>query len=208
ALHPGYRVDTRFRRRDGNDAQSAAEPPGHGAARETAPTENTDLRAEIAAEQKRRKAAEVGDISVPPKYKSSDFLATTFWRLRGGCDVPKERFVSYPHCARDADGSLVIAWAGWDHLQQATALATYYLDMKDNEGWTPERLKPLLAGIQELVPWLKQWHNAYDPEHATRMGDYFASFVSDEARGLGFTLDDLRAWRPTETKRRRGGRGW
>ena len=96
---------------------------------------------------------------MPPKYKSADFQSTTFWRLRGGLDVPKERFVSFPNCSRDADGSLVIAWAGWDHLQQATALASYYLNMKENEGWSPERLKPLLTGIQELVPWLKQWHN-------------------------------------------------
>jgi hypothetical protein len=110
--------------------------------------------------------------------------------------VPKERFVSFPNCSRDADGSLVIAWAGWDHHQQATALASYYLGMKENEGWSPERLKPLLTGLQELVPWLRQWHNEYSPEHATRMGDYFASFVVDEARALGFTLADLRAWSP------------
>jgi hypothetical protein len=124
-------------------------------------------------------------------------------------DVPKERFVSYPYCSRDADGSLVVAWAGWDHLQQATALATYYLAMKDNEGWARERLQPLLAGIQQLVPWLRQWHNDYDPEHANRMGDYFASFVTDEARALGYTLDDLRASRPIATggnRRSRRGR--
>jgi len=149
---------------------------------------------------------EVGDIPVPPKYKSADFLKSDFWRLRGGLDVPKERFVSYPHCARDADASLPLAWAGWDHLQQATALAAYYIDMKDNEGWPEERLKPLLAGLLELVPWLKQWHNDYNPEHATRMGDYFESFAADEARGLGFTLDDLRGWRPAATAARRGRR--
>jgi hypothetical protein len=150
----------------------------------------------LATEQKQRKAREVGDIPVPPKYKSADFLNTAYWRLRGGLDVPKERFVSYPHCSRDADGSLVIAWAGWNHLQQATALASYYLDMKENEGWSQDRLRPLLAGLLELVPWLKQWHNEYNSEHATRMGDYFDSFVVDEARSLGFTLADLRDWKP------------
>jgi hypothetical protein len=150
----------------------------------------------LAAEQKQRKAHEVGDVPVPPKYRSADFQSSTFWRLRGGLDVPKERFISYQYCSRDADGSLVVAWAGWNHLQQATALASYYLRMKENEGWSPERLTPLLTGIQELVPWLKQWHNAYSPDHATRMGDYFDSFVVDEARALGFTLADLRSWTP------------
>ncbi len=87
---------------------------------------------------------------------------------------------------------------------KATALAAYYFDMKDNEGWLAARLCPLLAGLLELVPWLKQWHNDYNAEHATRMGDYFESFVIDEARGQGFTLDDLLTWKPAAE--RRGGR--
>lgn len=146
----------------------------------------------------------VGKIPVPPKYQSRDFLKTDFWRLRGGLDVPKERWISYPGCERGADGSLVIAWAGWDHLQQATALATYFIDMKENEGWSRERLQPLLAGLLELVPWLKQWHNDMNPDFGARMGDYYASFVTDEARALQFTLDDLRAWKPQATAARRG----
>ncbi len=146
----------------------------------------------------------VGKIPVPPKYKSTDFLKTEVWRLRGGLDVPKERWISYPGCERGADGSLVIAWAGWDHLQQATALAGFYLDMKDNEGWTPERLQPVLAGLLELVPWLEQWHNEVDPVYGERMGHYYKGFVSEEARAQGFTMDDLRAWKPAVTAAKHG----
>lgn len=141
----------------------------------------------------------VGKIPVPPKYQSKDFLKTDVWRLRGGLDVPKERWVSYPGCERGADGSLVIAWAGWDHLQQATALAGFYLDVKDNEGWPPERLQPLLAGLLELVPWLEQWHNEIDPIYGERMGHYYKGFVAEEARTLGFTLDYLKGWKPAAT---------
>lgn len=155
--------------------------------------------------QRREDAGEnVGKIPVPPKYQSKDFLKADFWRLRGGLDVPKERWVSYPGCERGADGSLVIAWAGWNHLQQATALAAYYLDMKDNEGWPRERLQPLLAGLLELVPWLKQWHNEVDPTFGERMGDYYEGFLNDQARELGFTRDDLRAWKPAPQTARRG----
>jgi hypothetical protein len=186
--------------------RSDTEMLGYSASRLTQPTGDAETATAIAAEQKRRKQAEVGDIPVPPKYQSKDFLKGDFWRLRGGLDVPKERFVSFPGCERGVDPSLVVAWAGWDHLQQATALATYYLDMKENEGWPRERLQPLLAGLLELVPWLKQWHNDYNAEHATRMGDYFESLVADEARGLGFTLDDLRRWQPTIPAVRRGQR--
>jgi hypothetical protein len=145
-------------------------------------------------------ASSVGKIPVPPKYQSKDFLKSDFWRLRGGLDVPKERWISYPGCERGADGSLVIAWAGWDHLQQATALATCFIDRKEREGWPRERLQPLLAGLLELVPWLKQWHNDMHPDFGARMGDYYASFVSEEARALQFTLDDLRAWKPARLR--------
>ena len=101
--------------------------------------------------QRREDAGEdVGPIPVPPKYASADFLTADIWRLRGKLDVPKERFVSYPHCGRDGDPSLVVGWAGWDHLQQATALAAYYDRMKTREGWAAERLVPLLAGLLEL----------------------------------------------------------
>lgn len=157
--------------------------------------------------RKERKAREIGPIPVPPKYKSSDFLKaakTDFWRLRGGLDVPKERFVSFPGAERGADGSLPIAWAGWNHLQLATALAGYYVDMKDTEGWEPARLLPLLAGLLELVPWLEQWHNDLDPVFGERMGTYYKGFVTEEARVLGLTLDDLRAWKPVVLAAKRG----
>ena len=65
-------------------------------------------------------------IPVPPKYKSSDFISTggaRYWHLRGKLDVPKERWVSFPHCEGE-DGTLVIAWAGYDHLQLARSVSS------------------------------------------------------------------------------------
>jgi len=165
------------------------------------------LAAEIARQQAEDRAAQIGPIPMPPKYQSKDFLKADLWRLRGGLDVPKERWVSYPGCERGADGSTPLAWAGWNPLQQATALASYLLEMKDNEGWERERLQPLLAGLDELVPWLQQWHNAPDPAFdGERMGDYYAGFVADQARELGYTLEDLRGWKPAAGVKRRGGR--
>jgi len=156
--------------------------------------------------RKDRKSREIGTIPVPPKYQSKDFLKADFWRLRGGLDVRKERWISFPGCERGADGSLVIAWAGWNHLQQATAIAGYYMDMKDAEGWDPARLQPLLATLLDLVPWLEQWHNELDPVFGERMGDYYRGFVTEEARALGFTLDDLRNWKPAVVAAKRGRR--
>ena len=162
------------------------------------------LAQKIARQKADCKSNEVGRIPVPPKYQSKDFLKSDFWRLRGGLDVPKERWVSYPGCERGADGSLPISWAGWDHLQQAMALATYFVDMKEREGWSPDRLQPLLAGLLELVPWLMQRHNDMNADFGARMGDYYEAFVNEEARALQFTLDDLRAWKPAVTAVKRG----
>lgn len=135
-------------------------------------------------------------IPVPPKYKSSDFQNSTYWRLRGKLDVPKERWVSFPHCQGE-DSALVIAWAGYDHLQLARAISAYYVDIQERLGGSDDpRLVPLLGGLIELLPWLKQWHNNVDPEFGMQMGDYFEGFIQEEARQMGKTIDEIRAWEP------------
>ena len=138
------------------------------------------------------------DIPVPPKYTSADFLKSDYWRLRGKLDVPKERWVSFPHC-EGPDGTLVIAWAGYDHLQLARSISAYYVDIQERLGGRDDpRLIPLLACLLELLPWLKQWHNELDPEFGERMGDYFEGFVNEEARQLGKTVPEIRAWEPVK----------
>jgi hypothetical protein len=134
-------------------------------------------------------------IDVPEKYGSDDFATLTAWRLRGKLDVPKERFISYPGCERDDDKSPLLGWAGWDHLQRAQALAALFGARKDQDGWPKGRLQPILAGLLELVPWLKQWHNQPDSDGQSA-GDAYELFVSENARALGLTLEDLRNWRP------------
>ena len=121
-------------------------------------------------------------IPVPPKYSRADFLTATGWRLRGKLDVPKERFVLYPGAERAADPSPVLGWAGWDPLERARALAAYYVEARDQEAWPPERLAPLLDGLEELLPWLLQWHNEVDPAYGTGLGTYFKGFLAEERR--------------------------
>ncbi|MGR9107054.1 MAG: BREX-2 system adenine-specific DNA-methyltransferase PglX, partial [Gammaproteobacteria bacterium] len=156
----------------------------------------------LESEQRKRKKAELGDIAAPPKYRSEDFIHNVYWRLRGPLDVPKERFVSYPYCSRENDASLVLGWAGWDPLQQARALAGYYTEMVEYEGWQAERLRPVLAGLAELLPWLKQWHNDIDPMFNERMGDFFETFLGSELQKHGLTRQDLATWVPAGPPRR------
>ncbi len=159
------------------------------------------------AAAKAEKAQKVGAIPVPPRYASGDFGKPAYWRLRGALDVPKERFILYPGLESGGDRSPVIGWAGWTALEQAQALGEAYQRLRLDEAWSPERLRPLLAGLDELVPWLRQWFNQPDPSHGSlRLGDYFDGFVDEQCRALGLGRDQLAAWRPPEGGKRRGPR--
>jgi hypothetical protein len=143
------------------------------------------------------------DIDVPPKYGSGDFLKTSYWRNRGKLDVPKERFVSYPSASPDGDGSLLLGWAGWDHREQAHALMTLIEDRTTRHGWEEDRLTPLIAGLAEMLPWVKQWHSEIDPNFGISPADAYAGYLEDQQLRHGLTTDDLAAWRPPKTTRGR-----
>jgi len=155
-----------------------------------------------ADEAAREKQKTVGDIPVPPKYAQADFLPGPFWRLRGKLDVPKERFVSFPHVTT-ADGTALVAWAGSDHLQLAKAVSGLYVDIRDRQGTQDDpRLFPLLAVLVDLLPWLRQYHGEIDPEFGTSPAESFAHFVATEGQRLGKSLTDLAAWTPPPKARR------
>lgn len=155
-----------------------------------------------ADEAAREKQKTVGDIPVPPKYAQADFLPGPFWRLRGKLDVPKERFVSFPHVTT-ADGTALVAWAGSDHLQLAKAVSGLYVDIRDRQGTQDDlRLFPLLAVLVDLLPWLKQYHGDIDAEFNTSMAESFASFVATEGQRLGKSISDLAAWTPPPKAKR------
>ena len=140
------------------------------------------------------KAEQVGDIEKPPNYRKSDFQSGPTYRLRGKLDVPKERFVHLQGCAPEGAPEVVL-WAGLDHAQRARALAGYYNRVKTQEGRDPGRLGKLLAGILDLVPWVKQWHNELDPLTNTRLGDFIEGFVEQEARELELGVEGVEAVR-------------
>jgi hypothetical protein len=138
----------------------------------------------------------LGDIPVPPKYGSGDFLRTSYWRHRGKLDVPKERSISYPAATRDGDGSLLLGWAGWDHKQQAHALAVLITQRHGEDGWDGERLLPLLAGLDEVLPWVEQWHGEIDPAFGASPFTIYGGFLESQLGDLHIAQDDLRAWQP------------
>ena len=135
---------------------------------------------------------------VPPEYKSADFLQGSFWRHRGKLDVAKERFISYPGLSPDADPSLLVGWAGWNHLERAKALNAVITE-REREGWAGERLHPAVKGVAELLPWLRQWH-ANEPE-----GDYgeaYAAYLASLLPKAALTERELEAWQAPIAKGR------
>ncbi|OKK14094.1 BREX-2 system adenine-specific DNA-methyltransferase PglX [Streptomyces sp. CB02400] len=136
-------------------------------------------------------------IPVPPKYTSADFLRPSYWRARGKLDVPKERFISYGQT--NAATPELYGWAGWDHKEQAQALATYFT----NAALSAEEITPFLAGLLELQPWLYQWHNEFDMFYSGSPADFFAGYRQQKQGEHGLTDDDLRGWRPPAATRGR-----
>lgn len=146
-------------------------------------------------EQVKRKIRD--SIPVPPKYTSADFLRPSYWRARGKLDVPKERFISYGQT--NAATPDLYGWAGWDHKEQAQALATYFT----NTALSTEEITPFLAGLLELQPWLYQWHNEFDVLYSGSPADFFAGYRQQKQGEHGLTDDDLRNWRPQAATRGR-----
>jgi hypothetical protein len=127
------------------------------------------------------------DIPVPPKYKSADFLKTSFWRHRGKLDVPKERFISYPAAGPDSDKSLLLGWAGWDHREQAHALIALIEERSSTDGWSGPRLLPLLDGLTEVMPWVRQWHNDIDPAFGQSPADAYDTYLTTQREKYAVT---------------------
>ncbi|WP_202977736.1 BREX-2 system adenine-specific DNA-methyltransferase PglX [Nocardioides daphniae] len=152
--------------------------------------------------QRREDAGEQVTIPVPPKYKPTDFRAGGYWKARGKLDVPKERFISYPGVRRTGDSTPVIGWAGWDHAEQAQALAREFGQLQAMGAETDE-LVPLLAGLRELQPWLDQWHSDIDPRFGQSPAAVIRSMSESWAQQLGVTPAELDAWRPPAPTRGR-----
>ncbi|MEN3615799.1 BREX-2 system adenine-specific DNA-methyltransferase PglX [Plantactinospora sp. ZYX-F-223] len=125
-----------------------------------------------------------------PRYTSGDFLKASYWRHRGKYDMPSERFVSYPQAGRTVKDAL-LGWAGWSVEDRAQVLADLVSAGQDHD----DRV-PLLAGLLEVLPWVKQWGT--EREYNT-----FRAFLDDSLRRWDVTEQDLAAWRPLKSKRGR-----
>ncbi len=142
------------------------------------------------------------DIPVPPKYTNADFLRPSFWRNRGKLDVPKERFISYPGASPASDDSLLLGWAGWDHREQAHVLVTLIENRTNTDGWGKDLLTPLIAGLAEVMPWVRQWHSE-PTDTGESWADAYDTYLADQRERHGLTDEDLASWKPAQRASRR-----
>ncbi len=116
-------------------------------------------------------------VEAPPKYSSADFAKHSYWAQRGKLDVPKERFVSYPDASPSGDGSLLLGWAGWNRRDQAQALVSTFTERVEQDGIV---LPDLLVGLEEIMPWIAQWHADYDADWGGYPAQEFTAFLDEQ----------------------------
>jgi hypothetical protein len=143
------------------------------------------------------------DIPAPPKYRSSDFRKLPYWRHRGSLDIPKERFISYPGTSPNSDDSLLLGWAGWDHKEQALALLGLIEERTTADGRSRDLIVPLLAGLVEVMPWVRQWHGEADSAFGQSIADVLDDYLAAQLDRYQLTTDTLSSWTAPPVRRGR-----
>lgn len=100
----------------------------------------------------------------------------------------------------------MLLWAGYDAKARALALTGYLYEMLQREGADASRLTPALAGLDELLPWVHQWHPEIDDDLGMSTGDYLQGLLDAQLAQHGLTLANVRTWRPPAPARRPRGR--
>lgn len=152
--------------------------------------------------QRREDAGEKIDVPVPPKYSTTDFRKSEYWKARGKLDAPKERFISYPGLGREGDATILLGWAGWDHKNQALALAREFLD-QEALGADDDLLTQMVSGLVELEPWVKQWHSEMDVSFGVSPAEAISGVIDQQLGRLEATREEVTAWAPPAPTRGR-----
>ncbi|MFG1873436.1 DUF7008 domain-containing protein [Sphaerisporangium sp. NPDC049003] len=61
-----------------------------------------------------------------------------------------------------------------------------------------------LAGLCEVQPWVRQWHDDFDPLYDGNPADVYEGFLTQTRARLHLSGDDLTTWRPPKHTRTHG----
>ena len=143
------------------------------------------------------------DIPIPPKYTSADFRRHSYWRHRGKLDAPKESFISYPSLSPNSDKSLLLGWAGWDDRERAEALVTLIEKCSSTDDWDSKHVVPLLAGLAEIMPWVRQWHNNRDAVSGQSPADAYDAYLTAQCEQRDLSMEAVHGWTAPPVRRGR-----
>ncbi|WP_218669979.1 BREX-2 system adenine-specific DNA-methyltransferase PglX [Streptomyces tsukubensis] len=134
-------------------------------------------------------------IPVPPKFSAADFRHASYWSLRGSLDIPRERFVSYPGAIAEGD-NLLIGWSGWSDTDRVLVLLDLVGVLQQQRQPRVDQIAPLLAGIQELIPWVRQWEALTERGPNLVHAETYQRELDDLRTDFGLSTHDLTSWRP------------
>ncbi|WP_454198475.1 BREX-2 system adenine-specific DNA-methyltransferase PglX [Nocardia sp. Marseille-Q1738] len=134
-------------------------------------------------------------IPVPPKFSASDFRHPSYWSHRGKLDIPRERFVSYPDLATK-EKSLLLGWSGWNDTDRVHVLLDLVGMLQRQPRPSAYQIAPLLVGIQELIPWVRQWEGLADPGRGLDYVGQYQRELDSLRIAFGLSPHDLSSWRP------------
>lgn len=139
----------------------------------------------------------------PPEFSPEDFTTRSGWAIRGKLDMPNERFFRVFGAEKAADVSAVCGKAAWTSVERARAIATRVVELHEDETQRPEDALVMLAAVDELLPWIHQWHPESDPLYSGPPGQYFEGWLDGQLAELAVTRDTLRSWQPPAVTRGR-----
>ena len=62
---------------------------------------------------------------------------------------------------------------------------------------------PVVAGIAEVLPWVRQWHSGVDPTFGIDLAEYLGNQLAEKSAAVGVPVTDLNTWRPAAPARGR-----
>jgi hypothetical protein len=64
-------------------------------------------------------------------------------------------------------------------------------------------LIPLIAALDEVVPWVEQWHPDVDPSFGQPLGSFYRGLIDQALDSIGATRATLTEWAPPAPTRGR-----
>jgi hypothetical protein len=143
----------------------------------------------------------VASVPVPPEFsqgsrgKSTDYLRTEYWRLRGKLDVPTERFIAFTEVPGRSGVETLYGWAGWTAQQRVKAILAIDEELEDAAVPLADRIG-LLDSAWRLLPDVAR----EDAAAATRLKAELQALVGPEGPSRQLIEDWKKRFPPPTTR--------